>query len=159
MAAAGTGYATAVTSEAVDAAHSRPAGASDELVEANGKFSEALEYLERVRGHLYSFHQLIGRCDLLLDDVVDGLRAAGRDDLADRVQDEVLGRNVLAGRWTFQIVEEFDEGYYAAFRDMEREVREQTLDGRRHVFEAEMEQRRRTKGRRGHEATPEDTRG
>jgi hypothetical protein len=140
----------------VDTDHSRPAGASDTIVEANGKFSEALEYLERVRGHLYAFHQLIGRCDLLLDDVVDGLRAAGRDDLADRVRDEVLGRNVLAGRWTFQIVEEFDQGYYAAFTELERDVREQTLDGRRHVFEAEMKEQRRTKGRAGHEPTPRD---
>jgi hypothetical protein len=146
-----------MTSDAVDAAHSRPDGAGDAIVEANGKFSEALEYLERVRGHLYAFHQLIGRCDLLLDDVVDGLRKAGRDDLADRVRDEVLGRNVLAGRWTFQVVEEFDQGYYAAFTGLEREVREQTLDGRRHVYEAEMKQQRRTKGRTGHEATPRDT--
>jgi hypothetical protein len=143
-----------VTTESVDAAHARPEGATDELVEANGKFSEAVEYLERVRGHLYSFHQLIGRCDLLLDEVVDGLRRSGRDDLADRVRDEVLGRNVLGGRWTFQIVEEFDEGYYADFKGMEEHVRTETLGGRRHVFEAEMKQRRRTRGRAGHEATP-----
>jgi hypothetical protein len=142
---------------AVDDAHSRPDGVSDSIVEANGKFSEALEYLERVRGHLYSFHQLIGRCDLLLDDVVEGLREAGRDDLATRVHDELLGRNVLAGRWTFQIVEEFDEGYYAAFTGLERDVREQTLQGRRHVYEAEMKERRRTAGRAGHEATPEES--
>jgi hypothetical protein len=142
--------------DGVDAAHSRPDGACDAIVEANGTFSEALEYLERARGHLYSFHQLIGRGDLLLDEVVDGLRKAGRDDLADRVGEEVLGRNVLPGRWTFQVVEEFDEGYYAAFAGLEREVREQTLEGRRHVHEAEMKQRRRTKGRPGHEATPRD---
>ncbi|MDF2585990.1 MAG: hypothetical protein K0R33_4633, partial [Mycobacterium sp.] len=28
------------------------------------------------------------------------------------------------------------------------------MDGRRHVFEAEMKEDRRTKGREGHEATP-----
>ncbi|HXV92945.1 MAG TPA: hypothetical protein VD813_06585 [Pseudonocardia sp.] len=141
-------------SESVDETHSRPDGASDELVAAVGKFSEALEYLERVRGHLYSFHQLIGRADLLLDEVVDGLREAGEPELARRVEEELLGRNVLAGRWTFQIVEEFDEGYYAAFTGLEKEVRDATMQGRRHVFEAEMKQRRRTHGRPGHEATP-----
>ena len=29
------------------------------------------------------------------------------------------------------------------------------MAGRRHVFEAELKQRRRTRGRAGHEATPE----
>jgi hypothetical protein len=148
------GHLTGVRNGSVDDAHARPDGASDELVAANGRFSEALEYIERVRGHLYSFHQLIGHADLLLDEVVENLRATGRDDLADRVQEELLGRNVLAGRWTFQIVEEFDDGYYATFRDLEKLVRDQTLDGRKHVFEAEMKQRRRTHGRPGHEATP-----
>ena len=138
----------------VDAAHSRPAGASDELVEANGKLSEALEYIERVRGHFYSLHQLVGRADLLLDEVVEGLRGTGHDELARLVEEQLLGANVLPGRWTFQIVEEFDEGYYATFRAIEKRVRDETMDGRRHVFEAEMKQARRTHGRKGHEATP-----
>ena len=140
----------------VDAAHSRPEGVGDELVAATGRFSEALEYIERVRGHLYAFHQLIGHADLLLDDVVDGLREAGRDDLAQQVQDELLGANVLAGRWTFQIVEEFDDGYYAMFKALEKRVRDETMQGRRHVLEAELKQRRRTHGRPGHEATPSE---
>ena len=36
-----------------------------ETVDAVGKASEALEYVERARGHLYAFHQLIGRADFL----------------------------------------------------------------------------------------------
>ena len=143
-----------VQNEPLDAAHARPDDASDDLVAANGTFSEALERIERARGALYEFHQLMGGADAMLDDVVDGLRATGHDDLAQRVQNELIGRNVVHGRWTFQVVEEFDDGYYAAFRDLERVVREQTMAGRRHVFEAEMKQRRRTAGHPGHEATP-----
>lgn len=150
------GVPPGVQNESLDAAHRRPDGASDELVEAAGAFSEALERLERARGHLYSFHQLVGRADLMLDGVVEGLRGTGHADLARRVQEELIGRNVLPGRWTFQVVEEFEDGYYATFRDLERVVREQTMDGRRHVLEAEMKHRRRTAGRPGHEATPED---
>jgi hypothetical protein len=30
--------------------------------------------------------------------------------LADRVETDLIGRNVSAGRWTFQIVEDFDDG-------------------------------------------------
>jgi hypothetical protein len=145
-----------VSSDSVDADHARPEGAPDELVQAAGGLSEALEHVERARGHLYSFHQLMGHADMLLDDVVEGLRSTGHGKLADRVADEVVGRNVLAGRWTFQVVEEFDDGYYAAFREVERAVRDETMGGRRHVLEAEMKQRRRTHGRAGHEATPDD---
>ena len=146
-----------MSSEPLDADHARPDAASDELVSATGKLSEALEYVERARGHLYGFHQLMGHADLLLDDVVDGLRGAGRPELADRVADELVGLNVLPGRWTFQLVEEFDDGYYATFRGLEQDVRTETVGGRRHVLEAELKQRRRTRGRPGHEATPADT--
>jgi hypothetical protein len=137
-----------------DAAHTRPAGVSDKTVEALGKLSEALETVERARGRLYDLHQLIGHADLMLDDAVALLREAGHVGFADRVRDELLGRNVIAGRWTFQIVEDFDDGYYALFKGLEREARDELAEGRRHLFEAEMKERRRTHGRAGHEATP-----
>ena len=38
----------------------RPEGVSDETVAAVGKFGEALEWVERARGHLYDFHQMMG---------------------------------------------------------------------------------------------------
>ncbi len=132
----------------------RPDGVDDDTVEAVGSLSEALEYVERARGHLYSFHQLMGHADLLLGDTCDKLRDAGHADVADRLSDELVGRNVLYGRWTFQIVEEFDDNYWSLMREREREVREQLMGGQRHVFEAEMKDRRRTHGRPGHEATP-----
>ncbi|MGZ4673953.1 MAG: hypothetical protein ACXV8K_14915 [Ilumatobacteraceae bacterium] len=132
----------------------RPDGVSDETVEAAGSVSEALEYVERARGHLYSFHQLIGHADLVLGEACDKLREAGHDELADRLEQDMVGRNVLEGRWTFQIVEEFDDNYWSLFREHERRVRDELQQGRRHVFEAEMKEKRRTKGRPGHEARP-----
>ena len=105
--------------------------------------SEALETLERARGHLYSFHQLIGEADFALDDVLTRLRAAGAEDLAAELERELVGRNVLEGRWTFQVVEEFDDGYWSVFRDYERRVRDAMTSGERHVHEAELKARRR----------------
>ncbi|BAD58361.1 hypothetical protein [Nocardia farcinica] len=134
--------------------HRRPEGVDDQTVEAAGKLSEALETIERARGHLYSFHQLTGGADFLLDEAVALLRDAGHPELADRIATELVGRNVLPGRWTFQIVEEYDEGYYALFRELDRAVREQLLGGRTHVFEAELKEARRTHGRAGHSAGP-----
>jgi len=122
--------------------HQRPDTASDEAVAPAGKMTEALETLERARGHLYSFHQLIGSTDLALDEVLEPLRHEDRA-LADELERELVGRNVLEGRWTFQIIEEFEDLYYSVFRDYERRVREALVDGRRHVYEAEMKARRR----------------
>ncbi|MEV1060123.1 hypothetical protein AB0I92_22965 [Micromonospora chalcea] len=143
-------------SSAVDQDHSRTAALDDKTVEALGELSKALETIHRVRGHLYSAHQLVGGADLTLDRVVKLLREVGHDEMANRVEHELLGRNLLPGRWTFQIVEEFDDGYYAAFQEIERDAREKLAGGRRHIYEAEMKERRRTHGMPGHEATPEE---
>ena len=123
-------------------------------MEATGLLTEALECVERARGHLYSFHQLMGYADLKLDEVVDRLREAGETEEADRIETELVGRNVLPGRWTFQVVEQFDDQYWEVFREHEQRVRTKLVGGRRHVFEAEMKERRRTHGLDGHEASP-----
>lgn len=128
--------------------------ASDATVEAVGKVTEALEFVERARGHLYSFHQLMGHADLLLGEACDALREAGEDAVAERLSTELVGRNVLQGRWTFQVVEEFDDSYWSVFRDHERRVRDELVAGARHLHEARMKEDRRTHGRKGHEARP-----
>jgi len=113
-------------------------------VTAAGAMTEALETIERARGHLYSFHQLVGKADFKLDEVLDGLREVGRADLADQLQRELVGRDVLEGRWTFQIMEEFDDGYWEVFRGYERKVRDALVDGERHQHEARLKQQRQT---------------
>lgn len=142
--------------ETPSAEHRRPSGVDDATVAAVGKMSEALECVERARGHLYSFHQLMGHSDLLLGEAVEALADADHDAIAQRIDDDMIGRNIAPGRWTFQLVEEFDDGYWSPLREHERAVRDELLDGRRHVFEAEMKEKRRTHGRSGHEARPAD---
>jgi hypothetical protein len=134
--------------------HVRPPGVDDATVEALGKISESLEAVEVARGFLYGFHRLSGTADLTLQDAVARLREAGHAELADDIEVDLVGRNVLAGRWTFQIVEEYDDGYYTRFREHERRARELLVGGRRHLYEAEMKERERTRGRAGHEARP-----
>ncbi|MEV4707427.1 hypothetical protein [Nucisporomicrobium flavum] len=137
-----------------DAAHQRPEGLSDITVEALGKLSEALEVVERIRGHLYSLHQLTGEADFKLDEAVSLFMQAGETKVAERIEQELIGRNVLAGRWTFQVVEEYDDGYYAEFKTIEKDARDELAQGKRHLYEAELKERRRTRGRPGHEARP-----
>jgi hypothetical protein len=137
-----------------DRTHVRPENLDDTTVEALGKISEALEAVERGRGHLYSFHQLAGTADLGLQEGVSLLRKAGHTGLADEIETELVGRNVLPGRWTFQIVEEYDDHYWSVFRSFEKRARDELAGGRRHLYEAEMKERERTHGEPGHEATP-----
>jgi len=126
----------------------------DDTVSALGKLSEALETVEQARGLLYGFHQLTGKADLLLQDAVAGFRDAGRAELADALERDLVGRNVIADRWTFQVVEDFDAGYWSAFRDADSRARDQLSGGDRHVLEARMKQRERTVGHPRHEAGP-----
>lgn len=137
-----------------DDEHRRPEAADDATVEAVGKVSEAFEWIERARGRLYDFHQMLGRADLLFGDGADLLEQAGHTALARRVRDEIVGRNVLDGRWTFQIVEEFEDCYYEPTKAVDRAVRDELMGGRRHVFEAELKERRRSHGVPGHESRP-----
>jgi hypothetical protein len=126
----------------------------DTTVEALGKLSEALETVDQARGLLYGFHQLTGKADLLLQDAVELLRKAGHDALADDLDRDLVGRNVIADRWTFQIVEDYDDGYWAVFRGFDERVRTELAGGDRHVYEARMKQAERTKGHPNHQAGP-----
>ena len=134
--------------------HRRPNGVDDATIAALGKLSEALEEVEEARGHLYAFHRLTGAADMKAGQAVAMLRRAGHPDLAERIDTELVGRNVLEGRWTFQIVEEYDDGYYALFKCLEEVARCQLAHGRRHLYEAEMKEAERSHGRLHHEATP-----
>jgi hypothetical protein len=142
-----------ITEERVTNDRTRP-DLDDASVEGLGKLSEALETVDQARGLLYGFHQLTGKADRLLQDAVELLRNAGHGALADDLDHDLVGRNVIADRWTFQIVEDFDANYWSTFRNFDARAREELADGDRHVYEARMKQAERTKGHRRHAAGP-----
>ncbi len=126
----------------------------DDTVTALGTLSEALETVEQARGLLYGFHQLTGKADLLLQDAVRQFRDAGHTELADDIDRDLVGRNVIADRWTFQVVEDYDANYWSTFRAFDERARTELAGGDRHVLEARMKQRERTSGHPRHEAGP-----
>ena len=149
-----TGPSASMASMATDEEHIRPDGVDDLTVDALGNISEALEAIEIARGHLYSFHRITGTADFTLGKGVQQLREAGHVELAERFERDLVGRNVLYGRWTFQVVEEYDDGYYSTFKRLEQEARDALVEGRRHLYESELKEQRRTEGRPGHEHRP-----
>jgi hypothetical protein len=126
----------------------------DTTVEALGKLSEALETVDQARGFLYAFHQLTGKADRLLQESVELFEKAGATALAADLDRDLVGRNVIADRWTFQVVEDYDATYWTTFRAFDQRARDELADGDRHVFEARMKQRERTPGHPRHEAGP-----
>ena len=96
-----------------------------------------------------------GRVDLLLGEAADGLRDAGHGSLADALETHLVGRNIIEGRWSFQIVEEYDATYWSPIRDYHEHAKRALVDGADHVFESEMKDDRRTDGLRRHERRPD----
>src|SRR5207249_879919 len=98
---------------------------------------------ERARGHLYAFHQLIGRADFLFEESALRLARDGHVDEARSLWRNVVGRDVLEGRWTFEIVERFDDDYYDAARAEVVALERQLVSGRRHAHEEVLREHRR----------------
>jgi hypothetical protein len=88
----------------------------------------------------------MGRADALLGEGIDALRDAGHTELAEDLTRSWLGRNAIPDRWTFEIVEAFDDTYFDVATTGARRVRDQVSGGRRHVHEAEMKGDRRSDG-------------
>lgn len=126
--------------------HPRPDGTADADVDAAGKVSAALEVVEQARGALYAFHRMSGEADLALQEALAAVREAGHSDLAAEVDEVLVGRDVIPGQWTFQIVEAYDEHYWQVFRAAEACVRDRLCTGIPHVFEAEMKVDEQTRG-------------
>ncbi len=112
-------------------------------IDAVGKATEALEYVERARGHLYAFHQLIGRADFLFEESAVRLAQASHREEAASLWRTVVGRDVLEGRWTFEIVERFDDDYYDSARSEVARLEQRLVGSRRHAHEQAMRDRRR----------------
>ncbi|MFF3448388.1 hypothetical protein ACFYXJ_14800 [Streptomyces sp. NPDC002667] len=138
----------------MDPAHQVPEDADERTVNALGALSKALETTERARGHLYGFHQLTGTADFELGEAVRLLREAGHDEQALRVERELVGRNVIPGHWTFQLVEAYNSTYYRPFAAMEDDIVGELAAGRDHLFEARLKTARRTHRHPSHTATP-----
>lgn len=119
-------------------ARERPPGTSDATAAALGRLSEALEAVEYARGLLYGFHRLSGTADRTLKEATGMLREAGHAALADDIEQTLVGRDIVPGWWSFQLVEAYDSGYWDVFRDVEEHARAELGMSPRHVFEAEM---------------------
>lgn len=123
------------------------------LLETMATAAEAIEYIERARGHLYTLHHLLVRADILFADVATSLRDQGHADEAEILETRVIGRDVIDDRWSFEVVEAFEDGFYGPISGAVRDIERRTVGGRRHALDAALKQAR---ARSDVEAEPRD---
>ena len=97
--------------------------------------------LEEARGHLYAFHRRSGKADLELQQAVDHLRKAGHRELADEIDEVLVGRDVVPGLWTYQIVESYDRSYYDVWKAAVEKAERVAGGGTPHLAESDMKVR------------------
>ncbi|WP_380282550.1 hypothetical protein [Kitasatospora purpeofusca] len=88
---------------------------------------------------------MTGGGDRMLAEAARLLRAAGHQEQADLVERRLVGRDVLPGMWTYQVVEAYDDTYYRVLEQAEEQVRREVAAGRRHLWEAGMQQAARNR--------------
>lgn len=106
-----------------------------------------IEYVHRAYGNLLEFHHELGHAMDRIGDAEDELREAGHGELADRLRDDHLPAGAISGRWTYELVEEFSDGFLEDVDAFEGEVREELADGVGHVTERRQQRRIRERAR------------
>lgn len=115
---------------------------SDEERDALHSIELCVEWLHRAHGELVEFHHKTGHAMDHLDTAEQQLRASGHVDLANAVRDEYLPRGVIdEGRWSYDVLESYQDGFLSALTEFEEHAREDVADGRRHVTERQQERK------------------
>lgn len=115
--------------------------ADEATLDAVHKVEVATEWIERAFGALLDAHHEVGRAQLLMLEAADALGDAGHPRLAARAREEVAPLDAVAGRWTYQMVDEFRAHLLEPARAFDAEVRDRLADGVRHRFEAREKRR------------------
>ncbi|AGB37915.1 hypothetical protein [Natronococcus occultus] len=118
------------------------AALTDRELEALHEVELGLEWLQRAQGCLLEFHHATGHGMDHLADAEILLRASGHEALADAIRTELLPHGVVDGdRWSYDVLEDFQETLLTETDVLESRVRRELADGRRHVPERRQERR------------------
>ncbi|MFC7020162.1 MULTISPECIES: hypothetical protein [Haloarcula] len=125
-----------------------PTDLNDFEVDALHSVELGLEWLRRAHGNLIEFHHATGHAMDHLDDAEPVLRACGYDDLADRLRTDLLPSGAVDERWTYDLLETFEDGLLDDVQQFERQASEDIADGDSHVAERRQERAWRRRAER-----------
>lgn len=77
----------------------------------------------RVHSGLIGFHHHVGRSMNHYHEAAELLREEGHPGLAEQLLDPI-GRGVISGRWSWSIVEEYEERFFEQAPDLARRLKE-----------------------------------
>mgnify|MGYP000507147289 CR=1 FL=1 len=109
--------------------------------EALHELQLGVEHAHRGFGALLECHHEIGNGMDHLEEARALLAAAGHDEFADRLRDDLLPAGVFDERWTYELVEAFHDGFLDTIDEFEGTVRGDLADGAQHISERRMHER------------------
>lgn len=120
-------------------------GATDDLSEEEREALHDIqlgtEHLYRAYGHFLSFHHAVGHAMNRLADAEAELADAGHEEHAAVLRNDLLPAGVVEDKWTYELVEEFQDGVLADATNFENVVRADLAGGERHVAERDQQAR------------------
>ncbi|WP_435151466.1 hypothetical protein [Haladaptatus sp. DFWS20] len=121
---------------------------SDDEEVALHELELGIEGLRKAHGYLVHFHHATGHAMSHLRVAESNLREAGHDEFADHIRDEILPCGLLGDeRWTYDLLEKFEEEFFNDVLAFERDVREDVASGERHVKERRQQRRWRERAK------------
>ena len=136
---------------------SRPEDLTETEREALHEVELGVERLHRAHGHLVAFHHNTGRAMDHLAHAEGLLRECSYSKLADELRDEHLPRGVVegcdpdrapAGRWSYAVLEDFQDSFFDSVVAFGERVTEQVAGGLRHAHERAQEREWKERARR-----------
>jgi hypothetical protein len=94
-----------------------------------------IEGVNRAYGHLLAFHHAIGRSMDHFAAAEPHLRDAGHEEYADTIRDRHLPAGVVDDRWSYELVEAFEQGFLAEVTAFDEAIRADLAGGQSHVTE------------------------
>lgn len=135
--------------------HKKSTDLSESEISALHEVELGIEHLHRAHGHLIAFHHSTGRAMNHLAAGEEHFRETDYETLADEIRDEYLPRGVIEGResddrgrWSYDVLETYEEVFLNDIVDFWRMVSETVADGQRHVHERRQEQEWKDRSRR-----------
>jgi len=106
-----------------------------------------IEYVHRAYGSLLEWHHNLGHAMDRMADAEADLRKAGHIRWADELRDEHIPAGAIDDRWTYELVEAFQQDFFNDVVAFEEAVREDVADGVGHVTEQQQQRRVRKRTR------------
>jgi hypothetical protein len=116
--------------------------------EALHELQLGIEHIHRAYGHLLAFHHQTGRAMDRFAAAEALLDKADHGELSETIHQEILPAGVIDDRWSYELVEAFEQGFLMTVRRFEQRARKTLADGVSHVAERRQQREWRERARR-----------